>query len=211
MNLSIRRRFSLGVSLAIASLLVAAPNTASAQAPAPAAPVKEPVKVRKHALALHVDSFDFMAKGFSVWGNYYYRKNRFFVVGGKNELPDYLNAQSSSFREVRDWFVQGGYLRYLEGNRGFFLGLETIVQSFTITAKESGEQKNRLMGRIGPVVGYEWMPFDFGGHGFVLVPWMSMRFPIAGKWLDFDTVGEDYRVTEANFVMGLNVGYRVGF
>ena len=57
---------------------------------------------------------DFMANGFSLWGNYTFNYNRIFLDGGINELPDFLNSLSDNFTEKRKYFIQTGYYRFFK-------------------------------------------------------------------------------------------------
>ena len=52
-------------------------------------------KTQDISFTLQTDAFDFMAKGFSVWGSVNFNQNRVFLVGGRNELPDFLNSGQS--------------------------------------------------------------------------------------------------------------------
>ena len=162
-------------------------------------------KSQEISFTLQTDAFDFMAKGFSLWGSMNINKNRIFLVGGRNELPDFLNPQSDNFIETRTYFVQSGYVRFLSKPKGVFVGGELIFQQMNIKAKATNEELLSPVLRIAPVIGYEWTPFD--KLPISIIPWICERFPIYSQLVRFDGLTETYKTANLNFVMGCNLGY----
>lgn len=162
-----------------------------------------------NSFALQMDAFDFAAKGFSFWVNYTFHYNRIFIDAGKNELPDLLNPQGDDFKEKRKFFFQTGYYRFLRKPNGLFVGVEGIYQQMEISSKNTTEVKDNDVVRIAPVIGYEWAPFKRSLPRFTLTPWMSERFPLYSTSVDFPQAEKSYKTANFNFVMGLNVGYRL--
>jgi len=164
---------------------------------------------QKNSLALHTDVFDVIAKGASLYGSYTFQQNRIFIAGGRNELPAFLNPQGGSFREVRTYFIQSGYYRFLPRINGLFIGVEAIFQQMEISVVEGWEMRPNSVLRMGPVIGYEWLPFPSQLPGLSVTPWISERFPLYSRSLAFSTTAESYKTADFNFVMGLNLGYRL--
>lgn len=172
-----------------------------------------PLKAQKNykegkSLTIQMEAFDFMAKGFSIWTAYTQNYNRFFLDGGRNELPDFLNPQSDSFYEKRQFFIQAGYCRFLKKVDGLYWGVEGIYQNMTILAKKSNESNKNPVLRVAPLIGFEWTPFIQTLPNLTLSPWMSGRIPIYSKPVIFTSTPMTYKTTDFNFVMGLNIGYR---
>ncbi len=161
------------------------------------------------SFTLQMDGFDFMAKGFSVWGAYTFNHNRVFGDGGRNELPDFLNPQSEDFYETRNYFVQAGYYRFLKKIDGLFVGIEFIYQQMGIEAIASNELQQSNVIRFAPVIGFEWAPFKTKAPKFTVTPWISERLPIYSKAISFTTTTKTYKTADYNFVMGINFGYRL--
>lgn len=164
------------------------------------------------AIAVQMDMFDFMAKGFSVWGVYTQGQNRFFLDGGRNELPDFLNPDSEFFYETRSYFVQGGYYRLLNKPTGLFVGVEAIYQQMEIEYKSTMELSNNVVIRVGPVVGYEIKPFKQSAPNVSIIPWLSERIPVVNEPVVFNSTELTYSTAKFNFVMGCNVSlaFKVG-
>jgi len=156
-------------------------------------------------IAVQMDMFDFMAKGFSVWGVYTHGQNRFFLDGGRNELPDFLNPDSEFFYETRSYFVQGGYYRLLSKPSGLFIGVEAIYQQMEIEYESTQELSNNVVVRVGPVVGYEIKPFKHSASNISIVPWISERIPVVNESVAFVSTEQTYTTATFNFVMGCNV------
>lgn len=162
-------------------------------------------KAQDVSFTLQTDAFDFMAKGFSVWGSVNINQNRIFLVGGRNKLPDFLNPQSDDFVETRTYFIQSGYVRFLSKPKGVFVGGELIFQQMNITSKLTAEQQVNPVLRIAPVIGYEWKPFE--KLPISIIPWICERFPIYSKSVIFNGQSETYKTADFNFVMGCNISY----
>jgi len=160
------------------------------------------------SLSVQVDAFDFIAKGFSGWIATTFDKNRVFLVGGMNELPDFLNPLQENFGERRRFFFQGGYCRFLRQPVGLFVGGELIYQQMEITQKSTGTQLGNGVLRAGPVVGYEWLPFKKRKR-ILLTPWASIRLPLHSPEVVFSNPEGTYKTSDFNFVMGFNLGYRI--
>jgi hypothetical protein len=158
------------------------------------------------AITLQMDSFDFIAKGFSVWSNVNFNQNRVYLAGGLNELPDFLNDQGDDFSEKRDYFIQLGYVRFLNKPNGLFIGGDIILQAMSITSDTTNEELDKTVIKVAPVIGYEWIPFK-NVSNFSITPWMAERISVSAKDLDFSD-GKTYKNRIDNFVMGLNFGYR---
>lgn len=150
-----------------------------------------------------------MAKGLSLWGNYTFNYNRVFLDGGINELPDFLNPLSDDFTEKRKYFIQTGYYRFLKKPNGLFVGMELIYQQMEISSKSTSEIYENGVLRIAPVLGFEWIPFK-SYNKFSITPWISERLPLYSKEVYFPLTGKNYKTADFNFVMGCNVGIRLG-
>lgn len=161
----------------------------------------------KKYLSVQVDAFDFMAKGFSLWGVYTSGQNRLFLDAGVNALPDFLNPLSDDFIEKRTFFVQGGYYRFTSARRKLFLGGEFIFQSMEVSAKNSSEIQSNPVLRVAPAMGYEWTPFKTQS-AFTIAPWMSLRLPLISEEVFFQSIERAYKTADINFVMECNLGLR---
>ncbi|MDG1046446.1 MAG: hypothetical protein P8P81_07560 [Bacteroidia bacterium] len=106
------------------------------------------------SFSLQMDAFDFMAKGFSLWGNYTFNYNRIFLDGGINQLPDFLNSLSDDFTEKRKYFIQAGYYRFIKKPNELFIGVELIYQQMKISNKSTSEVMENEVLRIAPVLGF---------------------------------------------------------
>ena len=76
-----------------------------------------------------------------------------------------------------------------------------------ISSKLTSEIQNNPVLRVAPVIGYEWTPFK-SFDNFTITPWVSERFPLYSKPIEFSSIGESYKTSDFNFVMGCNFGYR---
>lgn len=156
---------------------------------------------------IQMDAFDFLAQGFSLWLQGTFNYNRVFLDGGINELPDFLNPQSADFRERRQYFIQGGYYRFLKKPNGLFIGGEIIFQQMEISSKTSNETLQNQVLRAGPVIGFEWLPIKSWSR-FSITPWISQRLPLYSPESYFPEAGKHYQTANFNFVMGCNLGIR---
>lgn len=161
------------------------------------------------SISLQTDAFDFMAKGASIWAAYTANYNRVFLDGGINELPDFLNPQSDDFIERRKYFVQTGYYRFLKNTNGLFIGAELIFQQMEISSTLTNEIQDNPVLRAAPVVGYEFTPFKASLPQFSITPWTSLRLPLYSQSVSFTSTVDTYKTADINFVMGLNLSYRI--
>ena len=161
------------------------------------------------SFSLQMDAFDFMAKGFSLWGNYTFNYNRIFLDGGINQLPDFLNSLSDDFTEKRKYFIQAGYYRFIKKPNELFIGVELIYQQMKISNKSTSEVMENGVLRIAPVLGFEWIPFK-SYDKFSITPWVSERLPLYSKEVYFPLAAKNYKTADFNFVMGCNIGIRLG-
>jgi len=106
--------------------------------------------------------------------------------------------------------VQAGYYRFLPRVKGLFVGAEVIFQQMEVAAKASTEVRENQVVRIGPALGYEWLLPIKDFDRLSLTPWISQRLPLYSPKVPFSTLGENYKTADFNFVMGCNLGIRLG-
>lgn len=157
---------------------------------------------------LETDIGDLPANGASIYIGRGIGHHKFFVGSYFSELPAPFNPQQEIYNVKRNYAFVAGYQYFLKKQKkGWHFGLDLHYADRTIAAIESQEEKKQDIVKIGPRIGFNWMPFK--AAPIMIVPHYVCRFKIGVESLPFDTVTEDFNENTVNpYFVGLNIGWR---